>query len=238
MTAWLSLLSQECPMSVHMLRLWRSWSMNTKWTFFTKKVMKNSNLPFTQVVWQTPTWSWNWWPRCESICATPWRLSMNVELNSVGDHRWLTSPCAHHRPPGGFWVSVPRRVWGQLSDPSVLQPLVCFASWRWRWSWRCCCWQRKSARVGVAAGAFSPWQEKPGSWGSCRGAASPSCSHWADLLQNYYLRDAAGGNSSLQPCGETSSARARLNSAVTSPGGCLCVHVGTSLKSRQAGFTL
>lgn len=33
--------------------------------------MNNPTLPFTQVVWQTPTGGQSWLPRCESICAPP-----------------------------------------------------------------------------------------------------------------------------------------------------------------------
>lgn len=85
-------------------------------------------------------------------------------------------------------------------------------------------------RAGVAAGAFSLWQETPGSSWSCRDAASPSCSHWAGLPRSCCLRDAAGGNSSLQRNGEAEQ-------CCYQSGGCLCGRVGTSLKSRQAGFT-
>lgn len=80
-------------------------------------------------------------------------------------------------------------------------------------------------RAAVAEDAFSLWQEKPGSSWSCQGAASPSCSHWANLPRNYCLRDASGGNSLLQCCVENFSARARLNNSITGPGECFCVRV-------------
>lgn len=171
----------------------------------------------------------SWWPRCDPSVQPlqiihdsqiPERIP---ELNPVGDEGWLTSLCVHHRSPGGFWVSVAPGARGWPSARSAPQLPASFASWRWRWSWRCCCPWRKSVRAGVAAGAFSRWQEKQGSSWSCQGAASPSCSHWAGLPRSCCPRDAAGGNSSLQGCVGTSWARARPSSAVTSPGGCLCL---------------
>lgn len=116
MTAWLSPLGQERPMRIHILRLRRSWSMNTKWTFFTEKVMKNPALPSTQVVWQTPTWGQSWWLRCQSICAPP------------ADYPWFPDPweCAAELSGGSLMTyqsvcasSITRRILGFCATGGV-----------------------------------------------------------------------------------------------------------------------